>query len=205
MRRERDEIGPQPRCAATRTVDEFGLDTATTTGGPPGARGFGMKPMPSSRLIAFLMPNFQNSPSNVVGRVLRPDALDDVHRLDQHPVALLDVGDVEQLVVGRQAAGADAEQEAALAHVVELRDLRRDHRRMPVRQVDHAGAEDDAAGLRDQARHEHQRRRDRLGGGGEMLADEDLVEAEPLGQQHLLGGFGHIVASASASADAAAS
>ena len=77
----------------------------------------------------------------IVGRVLRPDLLDHVDGFDHHAVARVVVGHLEQLEVGQQSARADAQHEAALAHVVELRGLGRDDRRMVVGQVDDGGAE----------------------------------------------------------------
>src|SRR5262245_44716619 len=123
----------------------------------------------------------------LIRRALRPDALDERDRLEHHALALAGVRNIEQLVVRRQAAGADTEDEATLAHVIELRDLRRDHGGMAVRQIDDAGCKRDALRLWDQTCHQHQGRRDRLAGGGEMLAQPHLVEAEPLGEQGLLG------------------
>ena len=77
---------------------------------------------------------------DIVGRVLRPDAQDRVDRFHERALARGRI-DVEQLEVGGEPAGADAEQEAAAAHVIELRDLAGDDRRMMVRQVDDGGAE----------------------------------------------------------------
>ena len=58
----------------------------------------------------------------------------------------MDVGIAEQLEVGDEAAGPDAEHEAALAHVVELGGLGGDDRGMVVGQVDDRGAERDVLG-----------------------------------------------------------
>ena len=90
----------------------------------------------------------------VVGRVSCPDAEDEVDGLGEL-LAAVGVEVPEHLPVGRQAARADAEQEATLEDVVEHRDLGRDRGRMAVRQVDRARAELDL--LRDvgEARQEH--------------------------------------------------
>ncbi len=96
------------------------------------------------------------------------------------------VGIAEQLEVGEQPARTDAEHEAAAAHVIELRDFGGDDGRIVVRQADHAGAEFQVFGARHEARHEHQRRGDRLGGRGKMLAEPHLVEAERVGVKRLL-------------------
>ena len=116
--------------------------------------------------------------AEIIGRVARPDALDHLDRFDQHPAALARRRrNVHHLDVGRRRAGADAENEAALAQVIELRRLGGDHRRMMQRRVDDAGAEDQPLGARQQARGEHQRRRIGLGRGRVMLADEQLVDS----------------------------
>ena len=129
---------------------------------------------------------------DVVGRVLRPDAQDHVDRFHEGALARGRV-DLEQLEIGGEPAGADAEQEAAAAHVVELRGLAGDDRRMMVRQVDDRGAEREVLGLRHEAGEEHQRRGERLGGGGEMLAHPELVVAELVGQDRLGGVLGQRV------------
>jgi hypothetical protein len=95
------------------------------------------------------------------------------------------IGDVEQLEVGEKAARTDAEHKTAAAHVIELRRLGRHHHRIMIGKVDDGGAETDARRLRQERRHEHHGRGDRLAGGGEMLAHPNFVEAEPVGQQRL--------------------
>ena len=137
-------------------------------------------------MIASLICTAAEFAGKIVGRILRPDALDrgdGFHRLARAHAA---VGVAEQLEVGEEPARADAEHEAAAAHVIELRDLGGDDRRIVVRQADHAGAEFQVFGARHEARHEHQRRRDRLGGRGEMLAEPHFVEAERVGVERLL-------------------
>jgi len=92
------------------------------------------------------------------------------------------IGIVEQLEIGHQAARPDAEHEAALAHVVELSGFGRHDRGMMIGQVDDGGAERNVPGARKNAGEEHHRGGDRLGGGGEMLAQPQLVEAELIGE-----------------------
>ena len=70
--------------------------------------------------------------------------------------------------------------------MIELRHLGRHGDRVMVRQADHGGAEGQILGARQERRHEHQRRRDRLGGGGEMFAEPQFVEAELVGVERLL-------------------
>jgi hypothetical protein len=121
----------------------------------------------------------------IVGRVLRPYALDEIHGLDHHPIARVHVGSVEQLEIGHEAARSDTEHEAAFAHVIELRGLGGDDRGMMIRQVDDCGAERDVFGAREESREEHHRRGNRFGGGGKMFAQPQLVEAERIGEHRL--------------------
>ena len=118
----------------------------------------------------------------VVGGVAGPDAEDEVDALGEL-LAPVGVEVAEHLPVGRQAAGADAEQEAAFEDVVEHRDLGRDRGRVAVRKVDRARAELDP--LRDvgEARQEHGAVRDRLRDVRDVLADVGLREPEPVGQE----------------------
>jgi hypothetical protein len=122
----------------------------------------------------------------VVGRIVRPDVLDESHGLGHHAVARMPVRVLEQLEIGDEAARPDTKHEAALAHVVELGGFGGDDSGVMVGQVDDGGAEGDVLGACDQVREEHHRRGDRLGGGGEMLAQPQLVEAELLGQHRFL-------------------
>ncbi len=123
----------------------------------------------------------------VVRRILRPDPLDHVDRFGHHTIARIVVRVFEQLEIGHQSARTDAHQKAAFAHVIELRALGRDDRRMMVRNVDDGGAEPDVLRAVQEVGEEHHRRRERLGGGGEMFAEPQLVVAELLGQQRLPG------------------
>jgi hypothetical protein len=72
------------------------------------------------------------------------------------------------------------------AHVIELRDFGRHFDRVMVRQADHGSAEGEILGARHEAGHEHQWRGNGLGGRGEMLAEPQFVEAEPVGIDRLL-------------------
>ena len=92
----------------------------------------------------------------------------------------------EDLPVGRQPAGADAEDEATFEQGVEHRHLGRDRRRMAVREVDRARAERDALRHGREAREEHARVGHRLGAVGDVLADERLREAERVGEHDRL-------------------
>jgi hypothetical protein len=65
-----------------------------------------------------------------------------------------------------------------------------DDRRVMIGQVDDGGAEGEVFGLRHEAGEKHQRRGERLGGGGEMLAHPQFVVAEPVGEQRLGGVLG---------------
>jgi hypothetical protein len=66
--------------------------------------------------------------------------------------------------------------------VVELRGFGGHDRGMMIGQVDDGGAEHDVPSAREKTGEEHHRRRDRFGGGGEMLAQPQLVEAERVGK-----------------------
>ncbi len=121
-----------------------------------------------------------------IGRILRPDALHEIHGLDHHAVARMHVGILEQLEIRDEAAWSDAEHETALAHVIELRRLGGNDRGMMVGNVDDRGAEGDVSRAREEIGEEHQGRGNGLGGGGEMLAQPQLLEAELVGEQRLL-------------------
>ena len=126
----------------------------------------------------------------IVRRILRPDLLDHFDGFDELARAHAAVGIAEQLEVGQQPARTDAEHEAAAGHVIELRDFGRHLHRIVVRQTNHRGAEAQVLGARRKAGHEHQRRGDRLGGRGKMLADPQFVEAELIGVERLFLVFG---------------
>ena len=113
------------------------------------------------RVLDLHVPEFA---FEIVGRILRPNPLDHVDVLDQHARLLRAVRrHPEQFRIGRQASGADPEDEASATHVIELRGLGRDMGGVPVWRVDDAGGEFEPLGAGQQVRHEHQRRRIRLG------------------------------------------
>src|SRR6185312_3991405 len=91
----------------------------------------------------------------IVGRVLGPDALDEIHGLDHLAIARVYVGIVEQLDIGHETTWPDAEHEAAFAHVIELRGLGGHDRGMMIGQVDDGGAERDVFGMPEETREEH--------------------------------------------------
>jgi hypothetical protein len=88
----------------------------------------------------------------------------------------------EHLGVGRQAAGADAEIQPSVQHVIEHRDLGSDARRMRVGQIDRPGAQANALRAVRQARQEHHAGSDVLRLVGGVLSDIGLREAEFIGQ-----------------------
>src|SRR5207244_11538804 len=75
---------------------------------------------------------------------------------------------------------ADAEYEASLREVVEHRRLSGDHYRVRLREVGGPGRELDRLGLADQRREENEAVGDVLAAVGEVLADEGVVESEPV-------------------------
>ena len=130
----------------------------------------------------------------LIGRALLPDRLHHGEGFQHHAPARGLILQLEQLPVRRQAAGADAKAKTPLGHPVKLSDLRADHGGVAVRQADHAGPEGEISRLRQQARHEHQRRGNGLAGGGKMLAQPELVEPDGVQQQRLAGHLVHHIA-----------
>ena len=122
---------------------------------------------------------------DVVGRLALPDGEDHVDRLGEHLVAVL-VEDPDRLGVGGQRAGAHAEDEAPFRQVIEHRRLRRHQHRVLLRQVAGAARKLDALGRMDQRREKQQRIGDVLRLVGEVLADEHIVVAEPVGKHDRL-------------------
>ena len=95
------------------------------------------------------------------------------------------MGNAHHVGVAGQRAGADAEQDAAVGHVVQLHHAVGHHQRMVVRQAHHAGAQLDAVGALGGGSDEHLGRRDDLPAGAVVLADPGFVETqlvEPLDQ-----------------------
>ena len=128
-------------------------------------------------------------PRQVVGRAPCPDVEHHVDRLEEDGVAVLLVV-AEGLGVRHQAAGADAHDEAALQQVIDHRHLRRDVRGVRVRHVDGAAAEHDVLRVVREAGEEHQARGDVLSQVRDVLADQRLAIAEPVGKQDRFAVFG---------------
>src|SRR3977135_2166280 len=103
------------------------------------------------RLLDLHVPEFA---LDVVGRVLRPDTQDHVDGFHEGALPRRR-GDVEHLEGGGKTDGTDAEQEAAAAHMVELRGFASDDGWMMVGQVDDGGAEGEVLGLRHETGEEH--------------------------------------------------
>src|SRR5579872_3763022 len=103
--------------------------------------------MPSSNdgVLEFHRPEFA---FEIVGWILRPDALDHAYRFHRLALAHLAIAVAEQFEIGKEPADADAEHEAAAAHGVELRHFGGDFHRMMARQADHRGAERQIRGAR---------------------------------------------------------
>ena len=112
-----------------------------------------------------------------------PDAEDDFERLAGAGVVLafLEV-DVEELVVGEQAAGADAEHVASLREVVEVCDAVCELDGVVEGEEVRAGAELDVLGAHERLGDEQVGRGNGLPGRGEVLADPCLAEAEVVGE-----------------------
>ena len=166
---------------------EKGATTVPTISGRGCCSGLGSMPTPSSRSSVLLGGDVE--PSALAHERIRwlalPDGGDDVDGFGEHLIAVL-VEDAERLGVRGQRARADAEDEAAVGEVVEHRGVRRDQHRVLLREVRGAGAELDLFGLGDQRRQEHQAVGDVLVAVGEVFADERVVEAETVGEQHRL-------------------
>ena len=122
---------------------------------------------------------------DVVGRVLLPEPGDDVDGLGEHLVAVL-VEDAQEFGIRGEGAGADAEDEPAAGEVVEHRAVDGHQRRVHVGQVGRPGAQPDLGRVVDQRGQEDEAVGDVLVPVGEVLADEGVVEAEPVGEDHRL-------------------
>ena len=141
---------------------------------------------PELRHVPLALADLPELALDVVGRLAAPELEDDVDRFERHLAAHHRVLEMEQLEVRRQPARPDAHQEAAVGQMVEHRGEARDHGRMLLRQVEHAGAQADLPGQRDRLGEEGQGRGDRLGHRAEMLADPDVVEAQLVGEDDRL-------------------
>ena len=95
-----------------------------------------------------------------------------------HAFPLQFVGNAHHVGVAGQRAGADAEQHAAIGHVVQLHHAVRHHQRVMIRQADHAGAQLDAVGALRRRGDEHLRRGDNLPAGAVVLADPGFVKPQ---------------------------
>ena len=115
-------------------------------------------------------------------RAVLPDAQDQVDAL-HHAVALGPGVRVyaQHLGVAGRAAGADAEHEPPLGHVVEHGDAVRDLYRVVEVQQHDAGPECDLLGLPQRTGDEQLRRRHVLPREHHVLADPDFGEAQPVG------------------------
>src|SRR3954453_18102238 len=122
---------------------------------------------------------------DAIGRIALPDLQHLVDAFQKHRVAI-GIEIAERLGVRHQAARRDAKDEAAIQHMIEHRDVRRDCSRMIVRHVDGAGAEFDALRRLDQRANKHHARRDVLGAVGVMLADIAFDVAELVGEDERL-------------------
>ncbi len=121
----------------------------------------------------------------LIRRLFCPDGDDVLQRLDEHLVAV-DVERAEHFGVGRQVAGADAEQKPAFQHMVEHRRFGRRRSRMVMAQIDRAGAQLDVLGLIRDRGQEHHRVRHRLEGVGDVLAHIGFGKAQLVGEQERL-------------------
>lgn len=124
------EITLQPREAATRaprTVRAARRDRDRRMRALTGLRHEAHAEFRDHRLGDARLPG---RPGDVVGRIAGPDALDDIERFQHPPPALHRHRLPEQLEVGGEPARPDAEDEPSAAHVVELRHLGGDDRRV---------------------------------------------------------------------------
>ena len=127
---------------------------------------------------------------DVVRRFALPDGEDHVDGFGEQLIALLHgQAEAERLGVGGERARADAENEAALCQMIEHRRVRRDERRMAVREVRCPGAELDGLGVADQGGEEDEAVGHVLAAVGEVLADEGVVKAEPVREDDCLAVF----------------
>ena len=122
---------------------------------------------------------------NIIGRLAGPDLKHLIDRLQEHGIPV-GIEIAEHFRVRQQAAGADAEDQASVEHMVEHRDRGCNRSRMRVRHVDGAGAKLDLSGRRREPGNESYAGSDVLGSVGNVLADISLGEPEFIGQQESL-------------------
>ena len=125
---------------------------------------------------------------DVVGRLALPDFQNHINGMAEE-LGAVQIEHPQRLEVGRQRAGADAENEAALGQVVEHRRLRGQQRGVRLRKVAGAGGQLDGLGGVDQRGQEHHRVGDVLGRVGQVFADEHIVQAQAVGQDDGLAVF----------------
>jgi hypothetical protein len=94
----------------------------------------------------------------------------------------LGLAHLEHLEVAHQPARPDAHDEAPARELIEHGGVRGHQTGMHLRQVEHAGAEADLLGERDDGGEEDERRGDPLAPRGEVLADIGLAEAQAVGE-----------------------
>jgi hypothetical protein len=121
----------------------------------------------------------------VVRRIVLPDVQDLIDRFEKHRVAV-GIEIAEYFRIREQSARRDSENETAIEHVVEHRDLCGDGRGMAIGHVHRAGSELDRFRAVDQARQEHQAGRDILGLIGDVLAGIALGESKLIGENKRL-------------------
>ena len=119
----------------------------------------------------------------VVGGFASPQSDHVVDAFEEHRLAIA-AKVLEHLHVGRQAARADADNQAAFEQVVEHRHVGGKGGGVAIRQIQRAGAKRDVLGVVHQARQKHQAGRDRFGQIGGVLTDKGFGKAEPVGQQN---------------------
>ena len=115
--------------------------------------------------------------------VLGPDAQHDLERFAGHLAVLTVLAvHIEERPVARDTAGADAEHEAALGEVVEVRDAVGQFDRVVIGQQVCTGCELDRLRAQQRLRQQQVGRADRLPRHGEVLADPRLDIAQLVGQ-----------------------
>src|SRR5947208_6745098 len=115
-----------------------------------------------------------------------PDVQDGLDVLMGHPSVSTVLGYLEKDRVTREGPYADAPQEAALAHHVELGDAVGELRRVVVGDAAHTGTQPDSPGHCERLRDEQVRSGNVLPGAAVMLADPRLVVPKLVGQDQQL-------------------
>jgi hypothetical protein len=179
-------MGIQPRSAASLALEELGVMMDSAMGGCGCCR----RPRDIAHLElgphAVLERELPEAPVDLVGRVLGPELEHDVDGLLHHQGPQLGLPHLEHLEVADQPARPDAHDEAAARRAGRTWRVRGHRGGMGLGQVEHAGAEPDLPGPRDDGGEEDERRGDALAPGAEVLADIGLGEPELIGQDHRL-------------------